>query len=328
MPPACPAHVGGDVIELREIISFYHVARLRSVSKAARRLELGQPTVTTHLRKLEEEFGITLFDRIKRPIQLTSEGSIFLELITPIVDSVDTLKNQMDYSERRGSFVVGAYPDLVLHHLPLPIQSFRSQYPDVRLRLIARPYGPLMQLVKSGELDLALCSAPPSDDPSLQFTELFDYSAVLLTPPNHELLDMQPIKMEDAARWPLILAGPESLTRRTVEQALRETGVNYDIVLEMDNTELIKRYVEVGLGVAVASDFTLHPDDHDKLGVARLDHLFPSFKMGICTLKGKFLGKAVSNFMDSLVGDLAGFHQEWSEWNSTRGLAASGQSAD
>ena len=67
-------------MELRQLISFYHVARLRSVSKAARTLELGQPTVTTHLRKLEDEFDIVLFDRIKRPIQLTSEGSTLLEL--------------------------------------------------------------------------------------------------------------------------------------------------------------------------------------------------------------------------------------------------------
>ena len=62
-------------MELRELISFYHVAKLSSVSKTARTLELGQPTVTTHLRKLEEELGITLFDRIKRPIRLTSEGA-------------------------------------------------------------------------------------------------------------------------------------------------------------------------------------------------------------------------------------------------------------
>ena len=305
---------GGILIELREIISFYHVARLRSVSKAARRLELGQPTVTTHLRKLEDEFAITLFDRIKRPIQLTSEGGVFLELITPIVDSVDTLKNQMDYSERRGSFVVGAYPDLVLHYLPKPIQGFRAVYPDVKLRLIARPYGPLMQLVKSGELDLALCSAPPSDDSSLEFVELFKYSAVLMTPPNHELLDKQPIRLQDAVAWPLILAGPESLTRRTVEQALKEQGVHYDIVLEMDNTELIKRYVEIGLGIAIGSDFTLHQEDHNRLGVARLDHLFPSFQIGMCTLKGKFLGKAVRNFMDALSEELTGFHQEFTDW--------------
>ena len=75
-------------MELRQLVSFYHVAQLRSVSKAAYTLELGQPTVTTHLRKLEDEFAITLFDRIKRPIQLTSEGSILLELVTPVVEAV------------------------------------------------------------------------------------------------------------------------------------------------------------------------------------------------------------------------------------------------
>ena len=69
-------------MELRQLISFYHVARLRSVSKAARALEVGQPTVTTHLLKLEDEFGVTLFDRIKRPIQLTSEGVTLLELVS------------------------------------------------------------------------------------------------------------------------------------------------------------------------------------------------------------------------------------------------------
>jgi DNA-binding transcriptional LysR family regulator len=303
-------------MELRELISFYHVARLRSVSKAARRLELGQPTVTTHLRKLEDEFGITLFDRIKRPIQLTSEGISFLELITPIVESVDVLKTHMDYTERRGSFVVGAYPDLVMHHLPRPIHSFRARYPDVRIKLVARPYMPLIQLVKSGEVDLALCSPPPSDDPSYEFTELFQYNVVLMTPPGHELLHRHPVQLQDAAQWPLILSGPESQTRRKVEQALREQGVSYEVILEMDNTELIKRYVEIGMGIAISSDFTLHPEDHDKLGVIRLDHLFPTSVIGICTLKGKFLGRAVRNFMDTLAQYLSGFHPELWDWEN------------
>ena len=116
-------------MELRELISFYHVARLRSFSEVARTVKLGQPTVTTHLRKLEDEFGMTLFDRIKRPIQLTSEGVTLLELVTPVVESVDTLKTEMDHADRRGSFAVGAYPDLIRHHLVHTIQTFNSQFP-------------------------------------------------------------------------------------------------------------------------------------------------------------------------------------------------------
>ena len=301
-------------MELRELISFYHVARLRSVSKAARVLELGQPTVTTHLRKLEDEFGITLFDRIKRPIQLTSEGVILLELVTPVVEAVDTLKTQMHYAERRGSFTVGAYHDLVMHHLPKAIQKVRSDFPDVRIRLVARPYATLIQLIKSGEIDLGLCSPPPADDTSLQYQAVFDFNVVLMTPPGHPLLEQHPIQLEQIAEWPLILSGPESLTRRRVEQELKARGISYDIVLAMDETESIKRYVETGMGVAIGADFTLHPEDHDLLGVVRLDHIFSGSTIGVCTLKGKFLGNAVQSFIDTMVEHLRGYHAEVWDW--------------
>jgi LysR family cys regulon transcriptional activator len=301
-------------MELRELISFYHVARLRSVSKAARVLELGQPTVTTHLRKLEDEFGIMLFDRIKRPIQLTSEGVILLELVTPVVEAVDTLKTQMNYAERRGSFTVGAYHDLVMHHLPKAIQNFRSDFPDVRIRLVARPYATLIQLIKSGEIDLGLCSPPPSDDPSLQYQAVFDFNVVLMTPPGHPLLEQHPIQLEQIAEWPLILSGPESMTRRRVEQELKARGISYDIVLAMDETESIKRYVETGMGVAIGADFTLHPEDHDLLGVVRLDHIFSGSTIGVCTLKGKFLGNAVQSFIDTMIEQLRGYHAEVWDW--------------
>ena len=301
-------------MELRELISFYHVARVRSVSKAARALELGQPTVTTHLRKLEDEFGITLFDRIKRPIQLTSEGLTLLELVTPVVTSVDALKTQMDYAERRGSFVVGAYPDLVTHHLPSGIQRFREDYPDVRIRLLARSYSPLIQLVRSGETDLAFCSSPPSDDTTLEFKELFEYNTVLLTPPGHEILQDRTITLEDIANFPLILTAPESQLRQRVEQAFKAQGLIPDVVLALDDTESMKRYVEIGMGIAIGSDFTLHSDDHNRFGVVRLDHLFPSSVIGVCTLRGKFAGQAVRNFIEMMSDQIKGLHAElWSK---------------
>ena len=297
-------------MELRELISFYHVARQRSVSKAARTLELGQPTVTTHLRKLEAEFGITLFDRIKRPIQLTSEGVILLELVAPVVVAVDALKTQMNYSEQRGSFVVGAYPDLVTHHLPRAIQSFRGQFPEVRIRLVARAYFPLMQLVKSGDVDLAISSPPPSEDPSMEFEPLFHYNNVLVTPPGHPLLDKETVGFQDIAAWPMILPGPGSMLRSKVEQVLRDHGTNCDVILSIDETESIKRYVEIGMGVAICNDFTLHPEDHDRLGVVRLDHIFPGSDIGICTLRGKFMGQAVRSFIETMANQLRGFHAE------------------
>jgi len=310
-------------MELRELISFYHVARVRSVSKAARTLELGQPTVTTHLRKLEVEFGITLFDRIKRPIQLTSEGLTLLELVTAVVTSVDALKTQMDYSERRGSFVVGAYPDLVTHHLPSGIQKFRQDYPDVRIRLLARSYNPLIQLVRSGEIDLAFCSSPPADDPTLEFKELFKYNTVLMTPPGHELLNSGPVGLEEISAFPLILPAPDSQLRQRVEQAFKNRGLSPDVVLALDDTESMKRYVEIGMGVAIGSDFTLHADDHHRFGVVKLDHIFPNSVIGVCTLKGKFAGQAVRNFIEMMSDQIRGFHAELWSWEEENKVGSS-----
>ena len=302
-------------MELRQVISFYHTAKLRSVSEAARHLELGQPTITLHLQHLEAEFGLTIFDR-KRPMNLTPDGATLLKLVTPIVGSVDALNIQVAYLERRGSFVVGAYPDLLMHHLPRAIQSYLRPYPEIKIRLLARPHLPLIQLVKAGDVDLALCSRPPANETSLQFLQLFAYNLMLMTPTEHELPEGRLIQLKDIAAWPLILFGRESNTRLMVERALKDQGISYNIILELDNTELIRRYVEIGMGVSICTDFALHPGDQDKVRVVGLDHLFPISDIGICTLKGKYQSRIVRNFIDALAEELSGFRPQLGDTRS------------
>jgi LysR family cys regulon transcriptional activator len=300
-------------LRLIELTSFYYTARYHSVTRAARRQKVGQSVVSQHVRRLEIEFGITLFDRSSRPYKLTVEGNAFLKLVIPIVEAASRLKNQIAHPEQHGSFVVGAYPDLVMHHLPKVIQPFREEYPDVRITLLARPYAPLLRLVKSGELDLALCAPPPEDDANLEYRSLFKYSVVLLTAKNHKLLDLPNIQLRDISEQPLILPGPESLIWQEVERALEAEGIDCDVTLSMDSFHAIKRYVEIDMGVAVASDFSLQPEDLQNLSVVNIDHLFPGSTIGICTLQGKYLGPAVQNFISQLTEDLNGFQN--AIWN-------------
>ncbi len=295
-------------MEIRELISFYHVARLRSVSKSAEYLEIGQPTVTTHLQKIEKEFGVVLFDRIKRPIQLTSDGTTFYELAKPIVEGiaegVELLKMRMDYPEHRGSFVVGAYPDLVLHHLPPVVKEFRTRYPQVQIKLVARDYSNLMDMVSAGELDVALCAKPEPENPSLEFKYLFKSDFIVVTPLGHELLKLPEVTLKDVARWPLILLGSGSQSRRALEQALRREGLSYNITLEMDIIEMVKRYVEIGMGIVATHEYVMQPEDDGKLGIRELSGVLPSTYMGMVTLRGKFLSRSVRNFMDTLVAHM------------------------
>lgn len=295
-------------MEIRELISFYNVARLHSVSKAAKRLEIGQPTVTTHLQKIEREFGVILFDRIKRPIQLTSDGITFFELAKPIVEGVsegiEALKMQMDYPEHRGSFVIGAYPDLVMHHLPEIVKEFRGHYPGVQIKLLARPYSTLMDLVSAGEVDIGLGVRPDPVRPSMDFIHLFKSDCTLITPSDHELLRVPEIHLKDIANWPLILLGTNSYSRMILEQALKREGLSYNITLEMDIAEMVKRYVEAGMGIAVVPDYALQPEDAARLGIRRLTSIFSPTQVGLITLKGKFLSRSVRNFIDSVVAHL------------------------
>jgi LysR family cys regulon transcriptional activator len=117
-----------------------------------------------------------------------------------------------------------------------------------------------------------------------------------------------------------------------VEQAFKSRGLTPDVVLALDDTESMKRYVEIGMGISVGSDFTLHAEDHHRFGVVRLDHLFPSSVIGVCTLKGKFAGQVVRSFIGMMSDQIRGFHAElwsWDEENpKTAGLAEVGSKND
>ena len=141
-----------------------------------------------------------------------------------------------------------------------------------------------------------------------------------------------PIKLEDIASWRLILPAPKGLLNQRVNLASKSRGLSSDVALALDNTESMKRYVEIGMGIGVGSDFTLHSEDHHRFGVVRLDHLFPSSVIGVCTLKGKFAGQAVRNFIEMMSDQIRGFHAElwsWEEENEMRtGLAEVGSKND
>ena len=289
-------------MQTQHIVSFYHVARLRSITKAADIQGLAQPTVTSHLKKLEEELGFSLFDRIKRPIMLTSDGAAVLEMIGPIVNGLSALKIHADSQGRDVSLTIAAYADLVLHYLPQVIQRFRTEYPNVHIRLLARHHGEMIQMARSGEVDLALSTTQNVLDSSLDFMDLFTSSTMMLTPLGHELLEQQPVRLEDISKWPLILYGPNTILRTRLERAFREQGLDYEMVMEMDNVEYAKRYVRIGMGISFCSNLSLESEDYDTLGIADVDHLFSNVTIGMYTLKGKFQGTSVRNFIDSLRG--------------------------
>ena len=208
-------------MDIPELISFYHAARLRSVSLAANYRDLGQPTVSTHLRRLEKEMGVQLFDRHTRPIHLTAEGNNQFESAGPVVRAVEqglrSLKSRFSDPTQQGSFSIGAYPDLALNYLPPVFREYRGRYPEAHIEVVARPYAVLMDMLNAGDIDMAVVHAPERENQSLAFEKLFDAPFILINPVGHPLLEETEPSRESICRWSVILLSRHSYTRRYFE---------------------------------------------------------------------------------------------------------------
>jgi DNA-binding transcriptional LysR family regulator len=276
------------------------------VSQAARWLELGQPTVTAHLQRLEQNIGATLFDRKRRPIKLTPEGHKLFDLARQLVSSVESgltsLNDQMSGSDQLGSFSIGSYPDLAFHYLPPVLQRYRSRYPDAHIKVVARPYQVLMNCLDAGEVDMALVHIPDEEAKYVSFVHLFDAPFSLLAPIGHPILDNPTLSLENIAEWPLVLLSQESYTRRYFENAMDEKGLQIQVALEMDHSELVRRYVEIGMGVAITITGMFLPDQEGtpKFGMLDLSHIFSPVQIGVAVKASHELSPAAWEFIADL----------------------------
>ena len=156
-------------------------ARLRSMSKAAERLDMGQPTVTGHVRKLEAELGLTLFDRLRRPIMLTLAGEKLAELAMPLVEGIDSLAALTSTAEASGPVSIASTPDIIPHTLLRVVGAFLDLYPHAHLRVRSGTRQAVLQMVRDGEVDMGIVQhAERSED--LAFEGLFVYENVLIAP--------------------------------------------------------------------------------------------------------------------------------------------------
>lgn len=283
-------------MELRELRSFSTAARFRSISKAAEHLGLGQPTVTTHIKKLEESLGMVLFDRVKRPIQLTLAGERLAELAGPLVEGIDSLGELTTKAEEHGPIDLASTPDIIPHTLLRVVRVFLERYPQVHLRIRSSTRTGVLKMVKDGEVDLGIVQHPERDD-AFDFEGMFLYERVLITPLGHPLLEEPISSIEQIAKWPLILMGPGTATRTALEDDFRRQGIDYEIIVELDSMDMIKSYVALGMGVSVGPRFAVEASDSKDLGIISLANLLPVDQGGILTLRGKTISTPTQNFI-------------------------------
>ncbi len=283
-------------MEIRELRSFCMAARLRSISRAAEQLGIGQPTVTTHIKKLENELNTVLFDRVKRPIQLTLAGKRLSELASPLVEGIDGLADTAAEAEERGPVVLAATPDIIPHTLLRVVRVFLARHPHIHLTIKSATRAQVSQMISEGDADIGIIQHYDRDD-AFSFEGLFVYERVLITPPDHPLASRPVEFLEQIAQYPLIMMSEGTHTRDLLESELKRRGVSYEIVVDLDSMDMIKRYVALGMGISVGPKLAIDPEDNEALGVVSLAHILPVEQGGVLTLKGKRLSTPTRRFI-------------------------------
>jgi DNA-binding transcriptional LysR family regulator len=287
----------------QQLRGFCYAARTKSISKAAEKMTLSQPSVSLQVKALERELGAQLFTRRGPRIELTHDGQRLLELARPIVEAVDQLEESfasMRESVEHGTVNVAAGGSTIQYLLPPFVKKYTREYPhvDVRLHNVTGKAG--LTLLREGDVDFAV--GPMLDTPpDIQFHALVTYEPTLITPRDHPLAGRKHVALQDIAKYPLILPPKEQCTYRLVELVFAEHSLEYDVKLEVGGYDVIKKYVELGLGISIVMSHCLTGADH--LHAVPLGRWFPKRTYGIVSRKNQPLSPAADRFVELIRSD-------------------------
>jgi DNA-binding transcriptional LysR family regulator len=288
---------------LQQLRGFCYAARTRSISKAAEKMNLSQPSVSLQIKALEDELGTSLFTRRGPRIELTHDGQRLLELARPLVEAIDGLDESfasLRESPERGSVNIAAGGSTIQYLLPPFVAKYTHAHPqvDVRLHNVTGKAG--LALLRDAEVDFAV--GPMLETPSdIEFHPLVTYEPMLITRRDHPLASQSRVTLKDIARYPLILPPKEQSTYRVVEMVFAEHSIEHDVKLEVGGYDVIKKYVELGLGISIVMSHCLTGADH--LHSVSVGRWFPKRTYGLVLKKGRTLSPAAQRFVDMVRSD-------------------------
>ena len=291
---------------LKQLRAFCHAARSGSVSAAADQIFLSQPTVSLQIQALEREFDTLLFERRGPKIKLTPAGEVLFELAQPLVEGMDKLHETFfSHCGRvdQGTLDLAAGESTILYILPEPIRQFTANHPGIEIKLHNVTGRDGLAMVRADEADLAVGSMIEVPD-DITYRPFVTYRPKLITPLDHPLADKTNVSLRDIAPYGLILPPSHLSTWRTVDLVFRQHNLAYKVAMEAGGWEVIKKYVELGLGISIVTDVCLTGQEH--LAAISLEQYFPKRSYGIVLRRGKFLSPQAKRFLEVLDAKFAG----------------------
>ncbi len=283
---------------LQQLRGFCYAAQAMSISKAAERLFLSQPSVSLQIQALEREFKTTLFERRGPRINLTPDGKTLYELALPLVDQIDALDETFAARRgdiERGKLDIAAGESTTLYLLPRFVKQFAEAHPGIELKLHNVTGRDGLAMVRADEVDFAVGSMLEMHE-DIEYQPMFTYDPVLIVARDHPLAKRKRVTLADVAAYPLILPPSHLTTWRVVDYAFGRHNLTYEVKMEAGGWEVIKKYVSLGMGISIVTSICLSGDE--ELAAISLARYFPKRTYGLVIRKGKFLSPAAQRFVD------------------------------
>ena len=289
-------------MDFDQLETFLEVARLSSFSRAAEKRFRTQPAISSQIRALEEEVGAKLLDRSGGKVSLTAPGKLFLKYVEETLECRKAIFTAIAETERvpRGEIIVGANEGTCLHILPEVFAQFKRQYPDVAVNIKRADYAKILESVIDNSVDFGVVSLPVNDN-RLTIVLIHRDELVIITPPSHPLAKLKSACVADAAKYPLVLP-KAGHTRDALESLFHERKLKPAYAMELDSSELLKRFVAADVGVGFIARSNVTEDVRaDALKVISISDAQVRRDLALVFRKDKALSRAALAFIDATV---------------------------
>ena len=289
-------------MDFDQLETFLEVARHASFSRAAEKRFRTQPAISSQIRGIEEEVGAKLFDRSGGKVSLTAAGKAFLKYVEETLDARKAMMVAIAEMERvpRGEIIVGANEGTCLHILPHVFSEFKKQYPEVSVNIKRADYAKVLESIIDNSVEFGVVSLPVNDN-RLTVVLIHRDELVLIAPPNHPLGKMKSATIADASKYPLIVP-KAGHTRDAIEQLFHERRLKPNFTMELDSSELLKRFVAAEVGIGFISRSNVEEDVRAKaVSAIAIADAHVRRDLALVFRKDKALSRASLAFIDIAV---------------------------
>src|SRR6202167_1267478 len=247
-------------MDFDQLETFLEVAKLSSFSRAAERRFPTQPAISAQIRALEEEVGAKLLDRSGGKVAITSAGKVFQKYAEETGEQRRVVLIALPERHRvpRGEIVVAANEGTCLHILPEVFADFKRQYPSVAVNIKRADYAKVLESVADNAVDFGVVSLPVKDN-RLTVVHIHQDELVIIAPPQHQLGKMKSASVGDLAKYPLVLP-KAGHTRDALDELVSDRRLKPNYSMELDSSELLKRFVAAGVGVGFIARSNVQED--------------------------------------------------------------------